>query len=211
MSCPLCKRPQSIFFLQERHRIYRRCEVCLLVFVPPAWHLDAQAEKAEYDLHRNHPEDSGYRRFLSRLSMPLRERLPVAARGLDFGSGPGPTLAPMLAEDGFRMELYDPFYAPDTSVLNARYDFVTCTEVVEHFRFPGREFSRLWSLLLPGGWLGIMTKLVIDQAAFARWHYKNDLTHVAFFSRQTFRFLEKKLRARLQLIEPDVILMQKLK
>ncbi len=209
MLCPLCENPHNVFFLQDRRRVYWRCQQCLLVFVPAFWHLDSGAEKAEYDLHRNDPEDTGYRCFLLRLSVPLCERLPVAARGLDFGSGPGPTLAPMLVESGFRMALYDPCYAPDSSVLEECYDFITCSEVVEHFRLPGREFCRLWSLLVPGGWLGIMTKLVIDRQAFARWHYKNDPTHVAFFCRDTFGFLAKTLNAHLEIIEPDVILLQK--
>jgi len=209
MICPLCENTQIQPFWRDQRRSYLRCDQCLLVFVPTGDHLSSAAEKAEYDLHRNDPEDSGYRRFLSRLFEPLRDRLPVGAKGLDFGSGPGPALALMLAEAGYDMAIYDPFYAPQRAVLQNRYDFISCSEVVEHFHFPGREFQLLWQLLAVRGWLGIMTKLVIDQQAFARWHYKNDPTHVAFFSRETFAFLACKLNARLEFIEPDVILLQK--
>ncbi len=209
MLCPLCQTPKTSPFWEDKKRVYRRCETCLLVFVPAAYHLCPVAEKAEYDRHCNHPADLGYRRFLSRLSAPLCEKLPAGARGLDFGSGPGPTLAPMLTEAGFPTTLYDPFYAPDPAVLGKRYDFVTCSEVVEHFRQPDQEFSRLWQLLADVGWLGIMTKLVIDRQAFARWHYKNDPTHIIFFSRQTFLFLADHLGARIEFVEPDVVLLQK--
>lgn len=209
MLCPLCQALQTFPFWEDKKRSYRRCEECLLVFVPAAYHLGPVTEKAEYDRHRNHPADMGYRRFLSRLSDPLCERLPTGATGLDFGSGPGPTLAPMLTEAGFPTSIYDPYYAPDPAVLDNRYDFVTCSEVVEHFRQPGQEFSRLWQLLADSGWLGIMTKLVIDRQAFARWHYKNDPTHIAFFSCRTFEFLATQLNAHLEFIEPDVILLQK--
>ncbi len=209
MICPLCESPGSLPFWEEQHRPYRRCEQCQLVFVPPAYHLSEAAEKAEYDLHRNDPADNGYRNFLSRLFNPLGQRLPAGAKGLDFGCGPGPALAMMLAEAGFDMTVYDPFYAPHKTALRRRYDFIACSEVVEHFRFPGREFTTLWQLLEPGGWLGVMTKLVIDRQAFARWHYKNDLTHIAFFSRETFGFLAARLDAHLDFAGSDVILLQK--
>jgi hypothetical protein len=209
MICPLCENPQTLPFWCDQRRAYRRCDQCLLVFVPTDYHLSSEAERAEYDLHRNDPEDAGYRKFLSRLFGPLRDRLPVGARGLDFGSGPGPALALMLADAGFDMAIYDPIYAPQDAVLQNRYDFIACSEVVEHFRMPGREFATLWQLLEPGGWLGIMTKLVLDRQAFSRWHYKNDPTHISFFSRETFSFLAEHLSAHLQFVGSDVILLRK--
>jgi hypothetical protein len=84
------------------------------------------------------------------------------------------------------MAVYDPFYAPDSSVLVSGWDFITATEVVEHLRQPGEELQRLAWLLRPGGWLGIMTKLVLDRERFATWHYIRDPTHIGFFSRATF-------------------------
>ena len=74
--------------------------------------------------------------------------------------------------------------APDELALNASYDFICATEVVEHLHRPGQDLERLWSLLRPGGWMGIMTKLVRDRASFDTWHYKNDPTHVCFFSEE---------------------------
>ncbi len=209
MLCPLCENKQTLPFWRDQRRSYLRCDRCCLVFVPAEYHLTPVAEKAEYDLHCNDPCDSGYRKFLNRLCEPLRERLRKGAKGLDFGSGPGPTLAPMFTEAGFDMAIYDPFYAPDRSVLQSRYDFISCSEVVEHFHFPGRELQFLWEMLRVEGWLGVMTKLVIDQQAFSRWHYKNDPTHVSFFSRETFVYLARKWDARLEFIAPDVVLLQK--
>lgn len=209
MICPLCEIRQVQLFWRDQQRSYLRCDQCSLVFVPRDYHLSPDAEKAEYDHHRNDPGDLGYRKFLSRLFEPLCDRLPAEAKGLDFGSGPGPTLAPMFVEAGFDMAIYDPFYAPDRSVLQNPYDFISCSEVVEHFHSPGRELQTLWELLDVEGWLGLMTKLVIDQQAFSRWHYKNDPTHVAFFSQETFVYLARKWDARLEFIAPDVILLQK--
>ncbi len=157
--------------------------------MPAAYHLDPAAEKGRYDLHRNDPDDPAYRAFLARLMDPLLARLPPGARGLDYGSGPGPTLSRMLEERGHPTAIYDAFYAPDTSVLAQRYDFLTCSETVEHFADPGREWRRFLTLVRPGGWIGIMTQFLDAEVDFAHWYYKNDDTHVAFYSRATFRFL----------------------
>ena len=165
--------------------------------------------KAEYDLHQNNFADEGYRNFLLRVQQPLQQRVPLPACGLDFGCGPGPVLSRMLGEQGFEMSVYDVFYSDNKSVLDCRYDFVTATEVVEHLFEPGKVLSQLWSLLEEGGVLALMTKLVIDQQAFASWHYKNDPTHVCFFSQPTFEWLAKKWGARLEFIGQDVIIFTK--
>ena len=118
-------------------------------------------------------------------------------------------LAQMLQEQGHGVEIYDPFYAPETQVLQGHYDFVTCTEVVEHFRQPYNEFRRLFSLLKPDGFLALMTKLVIDAEAFSRWHYKNDMTHVSFYSEPTLRWLAELYHCHLEIIGKDVIIFHK--
>lgn len=205
--CPLCVGEAISPYFVDKRRRYLCCARCGLVFVPPACFLSREAERAEYDLHRNNVDDPGYRGFLARLAGPLMARLQVGARGLDFGCGPGPALAHMLREGGLEVALYDSFYLPDESVLDARYDFICATEVVEHLHRPGWELARLWSCLRPGGWLGVMTKLVRDRAAFASWHYKNDPTHVCFFSEQTWRWWAREMGANLCIIGADVILL----
>ena len=206
--CPICKTPDGSEFYQDRHRDYFRCQTCNLVFVPSAQFLSAEDEKARYDLHQNSPDDQDYRRFLSRIFIPIQELLAPGSRGMDFGSGPGPTLSKMFEEVGHSMTIYDHFYARDPSVLEKQYDFITATEVVEHLHNPKKELDRLWACLKPGGWgwLGIMTKLALDSDAFARWHYKNDPTHVCFFSRSTFEWLAAQWQAELTFADKDVIL-----
>ncbi|MBI9086074.1 MAG: class I SAM-dependent methyltransferase [Desulfobacterales bacterium] len=207
--CPLCRSLSTEWFRQDRRREYYRCRTCLLVFVKPDRFLPRDAEKAEYNLHQNSPTDPGYRKFLSRLFLPLREHLSPGARGLDFGCGPGPTLSVMFEEAGHAVALYDPFYAPDTSVLDNTYDFITASEVVEHLHRPGEELDRLWERLKPSGILGVMTQMVIDQEAFSRWRYKNDMTHVCFFSRETFAWLAARWQAEMIVADTDVILFLK--
>lgn len=208
-TCPLCASDDAAFYHRDVRREYHQCRRCALVFVPPAFRLGPEEERAVYDQHENSPEDPGYRRFLSRLADPLRERLAPGARGLDFGAGPGPTLSVMFEEAGHPMAVYDPFYAPDPRVFEQAYDFITATEVVEHLFAPGEELARLAQRLRPGGWLGLMTKRATDREAFARWHYILDPTHVAFFSETTFRWLADELGMRVEFPAADVVLLQK--
>lgn len=212
--CPLCRGVDIAAYHRDKVRDYLSCRTCQLVFVPPAQHLSAADEKAVYDLHENQPDDPGYRRFLERLFTPLNERLAAHARGLDFGCGPGPTLSKMFEDHGHAVALYDPFYAPDKSVLSARYDFITLSEVVEHLAEPIQELDRLWANLAEGGWLGIMTKRVRDQQAFKTWHYITDPTHICYFSEATFEWLSARwssmgIPATLVIAGNDVVLIKK--
>ena len=200
-------------FSKDRRRSYFQCETCSLVQVLPAQWLTQLDEKSEYDKHENSAEDLGYRRFLSRMLEPMLERLPFEARedllGLDFGSGPEPVLQSMFAEHGLQQEIFDIFYANQPTALQGCYDFITSTEVVEHLQKPGEELNHLWSLLRPGGLLGIMTKRVIDQSAFKSWHYKNDPTHICFFAESTFEYLAREWGAQLEIVSADVVILKK--
>lgn len=207
--CSLCGDTSVASYCTDKRRDYYQCHRCRLVFVPPWQHLLRDEEKAHYDLHENSPNDRGYRQFLSRLADPLTAVLKPGMSGLDFGSGPGPTLSVMLEEAGFHMSIYDIFYADEPSVLQVAYDFITITEVVEHLSRPGDVLDHLWSRIKPGGWLGIMTKMVLNPSAFSRWHYKNDQTHICFYSREVFDYLGQRWNARVRFPASDVILMEK--
>jgi len=189
--CPVCQAASCRHFIQVAPYDYWRCPFCEATFVDPAQLPTRDIERAQYHLHRNDVHDVRYRQFLARLASPLLERLAPNLSGLDYGCGPGPALAAMLTEAGHRMALYDPLFFDDPAVLGQRYDFITCTEVVEHFHHPFAEFARLDQLLKPGGWLAVMTTFQTDDAAFARWHYRRDPTHVVFYRPTTFRAMAR--------------------
>lgn len=182
---------------------------CKLVFVLPENRLSPDVEKSRYDLHNNDPNDPRYRNFLNRLFIPIREKLKAGSHGLDFGSGPGPTLSIMLEEAGHQVSLYDSFYAPDLKVFGRQYDFITASEVIEHLHEPLSEMERLWTCLKPGGWMGIMTTRLPAPEAFHNWYYKNDDTHVCFYSLETFEWLAEHLGAKMEDASPEVVLLQK--
>lgn len=204
-TCPLCFSAQIDDFFRDRQREYLRCRACAFIFVPPAYFLPESAEKAEYDLHRNTPDDPKYRQFLKRVFSPLHAQIGPNSRGLDFGSGPGPTLSVMCEEAGHTMTLYDPFYAPDSDALQAAaYDFITATEVFEHLRQPRHEVDRLWTCLKPGGVLAVMTGMARSVEAFAAWRYIRDRTHIGFFSESTMQWLAAHWQATLTQADRDV-------
>ncbi len=185
---------------------YYLCSNCHLIFVPPEQRLSADEERSRYEQHENDPDDPRYRKFLSRIFKPLVKKLPDNSFGLDFGSGPGPTLHLMFEEAGHTMRIYDPFYANEPSVFDETYDFITTTETAEHLYDPLKELDRLWSCLKPGGFLGIMTRRWTTIEAFKNWHYKNDDTHVIFFHVDTFRWLAKRWEAELEIYKRDVVI-----
>jgi SAM-dependent methyltransferase len=170
---------------------------------------DRSVEHAQYRLHRNEVDDLRYRRFLSRLALPLLERLPAGSSGLDYGCGPGPALAAMLGEAGHRTAVYDPLFFNDPDLLAGQYDFITCTEVVEHLHHAADEFARFDRLLKPGGWLAVMTMFQTDDAAFSGWHYRRDPTHVVFYREKTFRTIAARHHWRCEFPCANVALMHK--
>jgi SAM-dependent methyltransferase len=209
MTCPLCLENNLEHYHQDKFRDYWQCLFCHLVFVKPEQYLSVDEEKSIYDKHQNNPDDLGYRKFLNKLLIPLTQNLKNAAQGLDFGSGPGATISVMLEEEGFHVSDYDLFYANKPELLTQTYDFITCTEVIEHLHNPHQELSLLTRLLKQNGHFGIMTKRVLDKNKFSTWHYKNDLTHVCFYSDETFKFIAKHWDYALQIINSDSVILQK--
>lgn len=206
--CPLCCDSSISFFYSDKKREYWRCDICRLVFVPPEFQLSTMAEKAEYDKHNNTLVDEGYRKFLSRMFNPVQSLLQTPADGLDFGCGPGPLLAKMFRDSGYQMSIYDLFYENNPKVLEQKYDFITATEVFEHLREPGRVLEQLMGMLNQQGILGVMTKRVTNQSAFEKWHYKNDQTHICFFSIDTFCWIASRYNCEFVVMGDDVVLLR---
>lgn len=213
-SCPLChtndsSQPSLHEYHKDCKRTYMRCDCCDLVSVPDEFLLSSKEEKSIYDLHENNSDDVGYRKFLARAFNPLTEKISNRAIGLDYGCGPGPTISKMGKEMSIRIEDYDLYYFNHPELLQKKYDFVIMTEVIEHVADAVSLLRQLDSLLKPNAILAIMTKRVIKQQKFGNWHYKNDLTHIRFYSLKTFEWIAKNLNWRLEIIDKDVVFFYK--
>ncbi|MDB5038020.1 MAG: methyltransferase [Bacteriovoracaceae bacterium] len=190
--CRLCASSQTEFFAwSSDHRSFLNCGVCELKFVEQRFLPTAIKEKARYELHQNSKNDLGYQEFLKPLISAIKERSISGASGLDFGSGPASVLSHLLSE--YSIELFDPFFANERSILEKDYDFIVCTEVLEHLHYPSEEFLRLKKSLRPSGSLYIMTLLWDGKMAFKDWHYQRDFTHVSFYSEHTFKWIKENL------------------
>lgn len=187
--CPLCRRERTALHHADSARDYLRCAACTLIFVPASMRPGREAEHARYRLHDNRRDDPRYVAFLDRLAEPLRARLEPGARGLDFGCGPTPVLAEMLTDAGHPTVSYDPLFAPDAALLDSTYDFIACSEVVEHLHDPRGVFEHFARMLRPGGTLGVMTRFYGVEAPFESWWYTRDPTHVCFYAEETMRWI----------------------
>ncbi len=208
--CPLCHTNDSSQaslheYYKDCKRTYVQCDCCDLVSVPDEFLLSSKEEKSIYDLHENNSDDEGYRKFLARAFTPLKEKVSSDAIGLDFGCGPGPSISKMAEEANIKIEDYDLYYFNYPELLKQKYNFVILTEVIEHIADAASLLQQLDSLLKSKAILVIMTKRVIDKQKFENWHYKNDLTHIRFYSLKTFEWIANKLNWRLEIIDKDVV------
>lgn len=186
---------------------YVRCPGCDLISLDPSRRPLPLDEVVRYTSHHNSADDEGYRRFLCRLSDPVRARLDLGAEGLDFGCGPSPVLADMLTQAGYPTVGYDPVFRPNVELLARRYDFVVCSEVVEHFHHPAADFAVLGGLLAAGGGLlGIMTRFHRPEVPFEAWWYRRDPTHVCFYSETTMLWIATHHGWSVEVPEADIAL-----
>ena len=208
VACPLCGTTAT-HFASATQRSYLRCGNCQLIFVHPAQRIAPDVEIARYRQHNNTIENAGYVAFLMRLVNVIADHVPAGAHGLDYGCGPAPILGQLLTERGFPTPSWDPYFYPDPSVLQQRYDFLTCCEVVEHAADPHPLFTQLDSLAFPDAAIAIMTQLYDDVHDFSNWWYQRDVTHVSFFCAATMQWVARRFTWSMSQPQPNILLFRK--
>ena len=151
-------------------------------------HLVADEEKKRYSFHQNSIENEGYVQFLNRIIEPAKQYISIGMSGIDYGCGPNPVLSQLVEKNGLKCDYYDPFFFPKIDI-GRKYDFVFATECFEHFFSPADELKLICGILNTGGILGIMTEFVTDTTDFCNWYYKNDPTHVCFYSKKSIAYI----------------------
>lgn len=209
--CRLCSNNTSDFYQAEKpfKANYYQCRICDLVEMDESSFLASEEEKKHYGLHENDKKDPGYLNFLNQCLEPTLEYIEKGMRGLDFGCGPFPMLVKIMEEKGFGMDYFDPYFFPDTNKLQESYDFVTATEVVEHFNNPHSSWKKLVGRVRPGGVLSVMTSIRYPETDFHLWHYRRDETHVCFYSPKTFDWIAKEYGLSILKIKKNVYIFRK--
>ena len=80
---------------------------------------------------------------------------------------------------------------------------------MEHFSAPKREFSELASLLKPGGKLYCKTSLYSKEIDFDNWYYKNDVTHIFFYTVKSLEWIKTNLTFSALEVHPNAIIFSK--
>lgn len=206
MTCPLCET-----ILEEKaNEAFYKCQSCGAFVKDNIYYLNEFDEKDRYLTHNNDVNDLAYQNFTSPITNHILENFLPHHLGLDFGSGTGPVITKILSDNGYQVNLYDPFFAPFEANLKLKYDYIFSCEVFEHFYLPQFEIKRLTDLLKPDGHLLIMTHIFNRQKPFNDWYYIKDPTHVFIYTPKTFEYIAKTFGYQLEKITERFVCLVKL-
>ncbi|MCW7468356.1 class I SAM-dependent methyltransferase [Leptospira kanakyensis] len=208
MNCPLCESP-SIPFYKNKFRDYLRCTHCLSIFMEKSFLPTKEEENKRYLEHNNDIYDIKYQNFLKPIVDKVLQFQKPDEDGLDFGAGPHSAIEYLLKQNGYSIRIYDPFFHPYDKNLLETYDYITLTEVVEHFHSPKLEFQKLKGLLKQNGSLYILTHPYDDSINFEKWYYKNDQTHTFFYTTTAFDWILNHYGFKTLEIQNRIIILKK--
>lgn len=186
--CPLCKNISSEYY-KDKFRLFHLCFRCKAVFVNREHLPDKDSERSRYYEHNNNVNDVRYQNFVNPIVSEVISNFRPENTGLDFGAGTGPVISKLLRDKNFNIKQYDPFFHNDPVLLQSKYDYIICCEVMEHFHKPDYEFKLLKKLLNKNGKLYCMTSVYNQTIDFKSWNYKNDITHVIFYQKETLHYI----------------------
>ena len=173
---------------------YFRCDHCSWIALTLDKRLDKHAEKAHYALHENTMENQGYVAMFETFLAFIDTHAENYHHVLEYGCGPGPVLAQLLEQKHKHVTCHDPYFMPNPQWETRHYDVITCTEVFEHLAHPFDVLASLRQRLAPQGHLALMTHFHYDDPTrFKTWFYKQDPTHIGFFTPKTFEIMAAKL------------------
>ena len=187
--CPLCRDSGSSFYLE----VFFECRTCKGIFRAPEYLPSWEDEKSRCEEHHNDVLDAKYQQFVSPITSSVLRDYQPESLGLDFGSGTGPVISKVLRDAGYSIKQYDPIFENIPEVLEHKYDFIACCEVIEHFHNPEKEFHLLKSLLKPGGHLYCMTHIYSPEINFDNWYYRRDKTHSFIYQAATLDWIKEML------------------
>lgn len=197
MKCTLCSsNTEPFYYYEKEERQYHRCTNCRAVLMDKEDYPTPEEEIIRYKSHDNNVEDPRYQEFVSPLVEKITNRYDNNSLGLDYGSGTGPVITKMLTDLGYTINTFDPFFDNNPDVLDITYDYIVSCEVMEHFHYPYKEFTKLKEMLKPEGALFLKTDIYTDDIDFHAWYYKSDETHVIFYHPDTLKWIKNEFNFR---------------
>lgn len=166
---------------------YVKCDNCSLIFCKDMleWTPEKFSEYCYNDSYVQYDSDLGNpngRR--QNLSMDfIRNNIKDCVTTLDYGGGRG-YLSDMMNRNGYKSVCYDPFTNNDKSLLEKKYDFVSCIEVLEH----SYDVLNLTNTIteLADKYVYLSTGLYDNVKDFNRWYYFNPrVGHILLFKKET--------------------------
>ena len=196
--CIFClKKNIKISKISKRNYIF--CPDCGGISVCKSDLVNENEQKNRYLLHNNDLKDSGYKAFLLDFINPvldfIKNELAISENFsiFDFGSGIKPCLCELLQEfktksilpENTLINNYDKFFAPSNDFVES--DLCICLETIEHFDNLEIDLLNLSHCVKKGGYCAIGTNLIPEKTSFEKWWYKEDITHVSFFTLQALK------------------------
>lgn len=206
MNCPLCNAQLT----KKVDEYYFICSACGAYVMDSKYYVSFLSEKSKYEEHNNDIHDVRYQKFASPLTEEILEHFEPYHLGLDYGSGTGPVISKILQDKGYNVKLYDPYFHPDESYLNLKYDYIFSCEVFEHFHQPKQEIEKLVNLLKTDGYLLIMTSLYHSKIDFRNWNYRDDQTHVFIYTTKTINYIAEKFNLEIMKQDNRTIILKKI-
>jgi len=213
ISCKICSKNTHPIYDAQYEQNYFYCPRCEFIFLDESKVISSKQEKKEYGFHENSFENKGYvNMFREFIDKAIRPHKPQIKTALDFGSGPGPVLSELLKQEGFDTDIYDKHFSVQEVYLNKKYDLITSTEVFEHLEDPLSTLKLLKAHLNKNGILAIMTLFhPQDEAAFKKWWYRRDSTHISFYTPKTFKHMASLLEMKILMMDDKNVCVLKIK
>ena len=194
MHCKICQGATEAFFDDYMKCETYYCPTCEFIFKEETAIISREKELKVYEQHNNTEENLGYvamfQDFMEKTFLPYKNEIRTV---LDFGSGPNPVLANLMARQGFQVDHYDKFFAPQKVYEDKKYDLITSTEVIEHISEVQETMALFSEHLQEGGYLALMTQFhPNEKEAYLKWWYRRDPTHISFFRPHALQTLARQ-------------------
>ena len=211
--CKVCYGETTTMTDKKKGMAYYRCKKCGFISLDKAFIVDNVREKKHYEKHNNSFECKGYVEMFERfISKAIEPYLSTINSALDFGCGHTAVLAKLLENRGLEMDIYDYYFFPKKLYRDKKYDLITSTEVFEHLENPQEVLNDLVQSLNPNGYIVLMTQFPpSDDELFLKWWYRRDITHIGFFTPNSFEIMAEGLGLKVvKIIDKNIVVFRKI-